>query len=44
MMTIYGKYTNAIVYADIIDKETKKSNKSLNRPRIYERYKSSYYG
>lgn len=23
MMTIYGKYTNAIVYADIIDEETK---------------------
>ena len=29
MMTIYGKYTNAIVYADIIDEETKAQIKVL---------------
>lgn len=29
MMTIYGKYTNAIVYADILDEETKTQIKVL---------------
>ena len=29
MMTIYGKYTNAIVYADILDDKTKEQIKVL---------------
>ena len=29
MMTVYGKYTNAIVYADILDDKTKEQIKVL---------------